>query len=220
MVSGIAACLMASCAMVTGMISEDKLPAPLKALVVQLKGQQKVVEQKYTAATALMISAYKDLAESVKLKKEAAELEVYAKAMEASSGGLEEARKIVKRAAPLIEKVQKKIAAADFETFQSAEHKQSGFRKRGEAYQLRVKLLAESLLHIADAAVQFKQASPMEKAMLTTKLDPFYFMVRDYKNFKEREQQFETALAEIRKRDASIPQLPRVVEPAKLDLKF
>lgn len=214
------AVLMASCAAVTSMIPEDKLPAPLKTVIVNLKKQQALVEKKYTAATTLMIDAYGDLAESVGLKKQAAALKGEANALRAGSAGLEEARKAVKRTEALRAEVMKVVAAADGKTIQSQSALQNGFRKRNDSYQLRNRLLGDALLQIADATRRFEKASPMEKAVLITRLDPFYFMVRDHKRFKQAEQQFETNLVETRKR-VPIPQLPRVVEPTpKLGLEF
>jgi hypothetical protein len=218
--TSLAALTLASCAVVTNMIPEDKLPGPLKAVVVDLKKQQAIVEKKYTSATTLMIDAYGDLAESVGLKKQAAQLKGEANALRAGSGGLEEARKAIKRTDALRAEVMKAVAAADGKTIQSQSALQSGFRKRNESYQLRNRLLGDALLQIAEATRRFEKAAPMEKALLTTRLDPFYFMVRDHKRFKQAEQQFETNLAETRKR-VPIPQLPKVVEPTpKLGLQF
>lgn len=217
---GLATILITSCAMVTNMIPEDKLPGPLKSVIVDLKKQQALVEKKYTAATTLMIDAYGDLAESVGLKKQAAQLKGEANALRASTSGIEEARKAIKRTESLRAEVMKAISAADTKTIQSQSALQSGFRKRNESYQLRVKLFGDALLQIGDATLKFKSASPVEKALLTTRLDPFYFMVRDYKKFKQAEQQFDVNLAETRKR-IPIPELPKLVEATpKLDLQF
>lgn len=209
-----------SCAVITNIIPEDKLPGPLKAVVVGLKKQQALVEKKYTAATTMMIDAYGDLAESVGLKKQAAQLKGEANALKAGSAGMEEARKAVKRTEALRAEVMKAVAAADGKTIQSQSALKSGFSKRNESYQMRNRLLGDALFQIAEATLKFKSASPVEKALLTTRLDPFYYMVRDHKRFKQAEQQFETNLVETRKR-VPIPQLPKVVEPTpKLGLEF
>ena len=212
--------LVASCAMVTSMIPEDKLPAPLKSALVALKAKQAKVEKQYTAATAVMIDAYGDLAECVGLKKQAAALKGEANALKASSAGADEARKAVKRTESLREEVAAALVRADSKTLLSREALTSGFNKRNQAYQLRAKLFVDASLNIADAISKFKSASNMEKAMLTTRLDPMYFMIRDYKQFKKAEDDFETNLAETRKR-IPIPQLPRVAAPsAKLNMSF
>lgn len=216
----LASALVTSCAMLTSAIPEEKLPPPLRAVVQTLKQQQAAVERKYTAATSLMIDAYGDLAESVGLKKQAAALKGEANALKASSAGADAARKAVERTESLRNEVMKAVAAANASTIQSQAALQSGFRKRNEAYNLRIVLFADASLQIVDAVARFKSASPLEKALLTTRLDPFYFMVRDYKRFKAAEQQFETNLAETRKR-VPIPVLKTIPEKApKLDLKF
>jgi hypothetical protein len=212
LLAGTTALLLSSCAAVTEKLATkeniEKLPEPFKSLVIQLKKDQEAIAARYTQGTKTMLKAYSTIAEAVGMKTQAATLRAEADALNAGSS-LSDARKAMNRSASIIKAVRDKVASSKGVTAASKEKFTQGVQIKNQAYLVQVTLTTDASLKAANAVKAAKGASPMQMAILTTQLDPLYFIIRDVPKFLAEERKFNDICKEYAKEQKiSIPTAP------------
>lgn len=214
--------LLASCAMVSEKIATKeniaKLPEPIKSMVLQLRAEQKAVEAKYTQGTKTMLRAYSIIAEAIGMKTEAAILQAEANALKVGSS-MGEARKALSRSKGAISAVRDKISKSKGVKVASASKFAQGVQVKNQAYIIQLALATDASLTAANAIQKAKGAGPLEMAILTTQLDPLFFIVRDVPNFLAQERKFNEACQNYAKEQKiSLP--PMNLPTPKLQMNF
>jgi hypothetical protein len=214
----IAGLFMASCAAVVNKESVKKLPAPLQALLKPVLDQQAVIEHKFTSGTRKMLEGYAAIADAIGLKKESVELKKEAAALNANST-FTETRKAFGRTEGLRGAVQKKLGDSKGVELVSKQRFADGVRMKNDAYVIEVAMVTEATIQAVRAIQAFKKASPIEKVILTTALDPLFFSLKDMPRFLEQERKFEEACQAYAKvKGFSLPKVALATpKPAKLD---
>lgn len=213
---------LASCAMVTEKIATKeniaKMPEPIKSLVLQLRADQKAVEAKYTQGTKTMLRAYSLIGSAIGMKKEAAILQAEADSLKAGSS-MSDARKALSRSKGAISAVRDKISKSKGVKVASAAQFAQGVQVKNQAYIIQLTLATDASLKAANAIKQAKGAGPIEMAVLTTQLDPLFFIVRDVPRFLAQERAFNEACKNYAKEQKiSLP--PMNLPTPKLQMNF
>jgi hypothetical protein len=213
---------LASCAMVTENLATPeriaKLPEPIKSMVIQLRNEQKQVEARYTQGTKTMLKAYQTIAEAIGLKKEAAVLKAQADALKAGSS-MSDARKAMSQSKGAINAVRDKISKSSGVKVVSASKFSQGVQIKNQAYLVQLTLATDASLKAANAIKKAKGAGPLEMAILTSQLDPLFFIVRDVPRFLAQERAFNEACKNYAKEQKiSLP--PMNLPAPKLQMSF
>jgi hypothetical protein len=183
-----------SCAAISSKLATperiEKLPEPIKSELKRLLAYQKQVERKFTQGTKKMLEAYYTIGDAIGLKKQAMKIKAEADALKDGSS-MEDARKALNRSSGLIKEIQQKVSSgAATESF-SKEKFLEGYRKKNDAYVIEASLATEAMVQAVKGVQAIKKASPIEKVLLTTSLDPLFFVVRDVPNFLAAERAFD-----------------------------
>lgn len=194
--TGVTALFLSACAAVTnsqaGKNTIAKLPEPLKSQFQAISRQQEELGKQYTAGTRKMLEAYALIADSVGLKVQAAKLRAESQALNSGSS-LEDSRKAFSKSSSIIKEVQSKISKSNGVTVASKETFTAGVRAKNEAYITEATLAANASIVAAKGIQAIKSASMMEKAVLTTSLDPLFYFSKDIPRFLAQEREFDTA---------------------------
>jgi hypothetical protein len=213
---------LASCAMVSEKLATQenvaKLPEPLKSMVIQLRNEQKAVEAQYTQGTKTMLKAYSTIASAIGMKKEAAVLQAEASALKAGSS-MSDARKALSRSKGAIAAVRDKVSKSKGVKVASAAQFAQGVQIKNQAYMIQLALATDASLKAANAIQKAKGANPFEIAILTSQLDPLFFIARDVPKFLAQERAFNEACKEYAKEQKiSLP--PMNLPTPKLQMNF
>jgi hypothetical protein len=183
-----------SCAAVSSKLATperiEKLPEPIKSELKRLLAYQKQVERKFTQGTKKMLDAYTTIAHAIGLKEKAMKIKAEADQLNDGSS-MDDARKALNRSSGLIKDIQQTIASGNAKEAFSKEKFLEGYRKKNEAYVIEASLATEAVVQAVKGVQAIKKASPMEKVLLTTSLDPLFFIVRDVPNFLANERTFD-----------------------------
>ena len=221
-VSAMVVSLLASCAMVSEKLATPeniaKLPEPLKSTVIQLRNEQKAVEARYTQGTKTMLKAYSTIAEAIGLKKESAVLKAQADTLNSGSS-MNDARKAMSQSKAAISAVRDKISKSKGVKVESANKFAQGVQIKNQAYMVQFQLATDASLKAANAVQKAQGASPFEMAVLTSQLDPLFFIARDVPKFLAQERAFNEACKEYAKEHKiSLP--PMDLPTPKLQMSF
>ncbi len=189
MICGVAMSL-GACAAVMTPERVAKLPAPIRAALEPMMARQAAIARKFTSGTKKMLEGYSLVAEAIGLKKEAATLRAEAAALNAGSS-LNDSRKAMSRSEGLMGEVRAKIGASKGVTLASKERFAEGVRAKNEAYMIEVALATEASIEAVRGVQLIAKASPLDKILLTTTLDPLFFFAKDVPRFLEQERKFE-----------------------------
>jgi hypothetical protein len=205
----VTALLFSSCAAITAKVATkeniDKLPEPLKSQIQELVRQQNAMAARFTSGTKKMFDAYSIIADAIGLKDTAAKLKAESQALNAGSS-LADTRKAITRSEGLMKEVRSKMASSDKTTAVSKEKFASGIRTKNEAYMLEYSIGAEAAVQAAKGISAMRSASPLEKVMLLSSLDPLFFFARDIPKFQKQEKEFDGICKEYAKnRDIPMP---------------
>ena len=178
--------LLASCALVTGSLATEKnianLPEPMRSQVLQLKNDQAAalaaVAAPYAQGSKLMLKAYSTLADAVGMKKQAAALMAESDALHAGSS-IGEARNAMSRSVENIQEVRNQISSAKGVPAVSKSKFVEGVQLRNQAYLVYVNLIIDAVKKANMATKAAKEADPLEKAILTTQMDPLFFIMKE-----------------------------------------
>ena len=217
-----AALLLASCALVTENLATEKniakLPEPIKGLVIQLKKDQAAVAARYTQGTKTMLKAYATIGEAIGMKKQAGILFEESKALGEGSS-MNDARKAMSRSAGVIKEIRNAVANSKGVTAASKSKFVEGVQIKNQAYMVQLTLATDASLKAANAIQKAKGAGPLEMAILTTQLDPLFFIVRDVPKFLSAERTFNEQCKEFAKvQKISLP--PVNLPTPKLSMDF
>jgi hypothetical protein len=204
-VSG-ATLLFASCAAVMTKERVAKLPAPIRTALEPMMARQDAIAKKFTGGTKKMIEGYSIVAEAIGLKIEAAKLKAQADALNAGSS-LSDTRKALSRSEGLIKEVRSKMSSSKGVTVASKQRFIQGVQTKNQAYAIQSALAVEASVEAVRGVALIAKASPLDKVLLTTTLDPLFFFARDVPRFLEAERTFEETCQKYAK-DQSIP-LPK-----------
>ena len=178
--------LLASCALVTGSLATEKnianLPESMRSQVLQLKNDQAAalaaVAAPYAQGSKLMLKAYSTLADAVGMKKQAAALMAESDALHAGSS-IGEARNAMSRSVENIQEVRNQISSAKGVPAVSKSKFVEGVQLRNQAYLVYVNLIIDAVKKANMATKAAKAADPLEKAILTTQMDPLFFIMKE-----------------------------------------
>ena len=178
--------LLASCALVTGSLATEKnianLPESMRSQVLQLKNDQAAalaaVAAPYAQGSKLMLKAYSTLADAVGMKKQAAALMAESDALHAGSS-IGEARNAMSRSVENIQEVRNQISSAKGVPAVSKSKFVEGVQLRNQAYLVYVNLIIDAVKKANMATKAAKEADPLEKAILTTQMDPLFFIMKE-----------------------------------------
>ena len=178
--------LLASCALVTGSLATEQnianLPEPMRSQVLQLKNDQAAalaaVAAPYAQGSKLMLKAYSTLADAVGMKKQAAALMAESDALHAGSS-IGEARNAMSRSVENIQEVRNQISSAKGVPAVSKSKFVEGVQLRNQAYLVYVNLIIDAVKKANMATKAAKEAGPLEKAILTTQMDPLFFIMKE-----------------------------------------
>ena len=181
--------LLSSCALVTGSLATEKnianLPEPMRSQVLQLKNDQAAalaaVAAPYAQGSKLMLKAYSTLADAVGMKKQAAALMAESDALHAGSS-IGEARNAMSRSVENIQEVRNQISSAKGVPAVSKSKFVEGVQLRNQAYLVYVNLIIDAVKKAnmaTKAAKEAKEAGPLELAILTTQMDPLFFIMKE-----------------------------------------
>ena len=178
--------LLASCALVTGSLATEKnianLPESMRSQVLQLKNDQAAalaaVAAPYAQGSKLMLKAYSTLADAVGMKKQAAALMAESDALHAGSS-IGEARVSMSRSVENIQEVRNQISSAKGVPAVSKSKFVEGVQLRNQAYLVYVNLIIDAVKKANMATKAAKAADPLEKAILTTQMDPLFFIMKE-----------------------------------------
>jgi hypothetical protein len=204
-----AALLLASCALVTENLATPeriaKMPEPFKSMVIQLRNEQKAVEARFTQGTKTMIKAYLTIAEAVGMKTEAAVLKAQYDKLKAGSS-MSDARKAMSQSKAAINAVRDKLSKSKGVKVASASKFSQGVQIKNQAYMVQLTLATDASIKAANAVQKFKGAGPLEMAILTSQLDPLFFIVRDVPKFLAQERAFnEICITYAKEQKISLP---------------
>ena len=178
--------LLASCALVTGSLATEKnianLPESMRSQVLQLKNDQAAalaaVAAPYAQGSKLMLKAYSTLADAVGMKKQAAALMAESDALHAGSS-IGEARVSMSRSVENIQEFRNQISSAKGVPAVSKSKFVEGVQLRNQAYLVYVNLIIDAVKKANMATKAAKAADPLEKAILTTQMDPLFFIMKE-----------------------------------------
>ena len=178
--------LLASCALVTGSLATEQnianLPEPMRSQVLQLKNDQAAalaaVAAPYAQGSKLMLKAYSTLADAVGMKKQAAALMAESDALHAGSS-IGEARVSMSRSVENIQEFRNQISSAKGVPAVSKSKFVEGVQLRNQAYLVYVNLIIDAVKKANMATKAAKAADPLEKAILTTQMDPLFFIMKE-----------------------------------------
>ena len=178
--------LLASCALVTGSLATEQnianLPEPMRSQVLQLKNDQAAplaaVAGPYAQGSKLMLKAYSTIADAVGMKKQAAALMAESDALHAGSS-IGEARNAMSRSVENIQEVRNQISSAKGVPAVSKSKFVEGVQLRNQAYLVYVNLIIDAVKKANMATKAAKAADPLEKAILTTQMDPLFFIMKE-----------------------------------------
>jgi hypothetical protein len=208
----VTAVIFSSCAAITSKVATkeniEKLPEPLKSQMQELIRQQDAMALKFTSGTKKMFDAYSIIAEAIGLKDVAAKLRAESQALNAGSS-LADTRKAISRSEGLMKEVRSKISASNNASEVSKEKFASGVRTKNEAYMVEYQIGLEAGVQAVKGISAIKNASPLQKVMLTATLDPLFFFARDIPKFQAQEREFDNMCKEYAKnRNIQIPTQP------------
>ena len=181
--------LLASCALITeSLVTPERianLPEPMGSEMLQLKNDQAAalaaVAAPYAQGSKLMLKAYSTLADAVGMKKQAAALMAESDALHAGSS-LGEARNAMSRSVENIQEVRNQISSAKGVPAVSKSKFVEGVQLRNQAYLVYVNLILDAVKKAnmaTKAAKAAKAADPLEKVILTTQMDPLFFIMKE-----------------------------------------
>ena len=178
--------LLTSCALITGSLATEKnianLPESMRSQVLQLKNDQAAalaaVAAPYAQGSKLMLKAYSTLADAVGMKKQAAALMAESDALHAGSS-IGEARNAMSRSVENIQEVRNQISSAKGVPAVSKSKFVEGVQLRNQAYLVYVNLIIDVVKKANMATKAAKEAGPLEKAILTTQMDPLFFIMKE-----------------------------------------
>lgn len=177
-----------SCSMVSSAIPVDKLPEPLRGQVVQIKKEQAVVHKHYTQGSAKMSEAYGTIAAACGNEKLASQLKSNARAISQASSS--DADKQISKGESLKSKVRKTMKNSNASTVKSKTLFTKGLQQKDEAYMSLYKLGGKASVKAYKATGLIKNASPLQKVMLTASFDPLFHVARDIPATLKNEKQF------------------------------
>ena len=180
--------LLASCALITeSLVTPERianLPEPMGSEMLQLKNDQAAalaaVAAPYAQGSKLMLKAYSTLADAVGMKKQAAALMAESDALHAGSS-IGEARNAMSRSVENIQEVRNQISSAKGVPAVSKSKFVEGVQLRNQAYLVYVNLIIDAVKKAnmaTKAAKEAKEAGPLELAILTTQMDPLFFIMK------------------------------------------
>ena len=217
-----ASLFLASCGVVSEKVLTPeriaKIPEPFKSVVIQIRKEQKAVEARYTQGTKTMLRAYSTIAGAIGMKEEAANLMVESMALNAGSS-LSDARKAMSRSAGIIKEVRNKVASSKGVTVASKSKFVEGVQIKNQAYMVQLTLATDASLKAYNAVQKAKGAGPLEMAILTSQLDPLFFIARDVPKFLAQERAFNDICKDYAKEQKiSLP--PANLPTPKLSMNF
>ena len=166
--------LLSSCALVI-----ESLVTPE---MLQLKNDQAAplaaVAGPYAQGSKLMLKAYSTIADAVGMKKQAAALMAESDALHAGSS-IGEARNAMSRSVENIQEVRNQISSAKGVPAVSKSKFVEGVQLRNQAYLVYVNLIIDAVKKANMATKAAKAADPLEKAILTTQMDPLFFIMKE-----------------------------------------
>lgn len=218
------AVVFSSCAAITGSQAGQRvitsLPEPLKGQFQEITRQQALLGEQYTAGTRKLLEAYAMIGDAIGLKKQSGLLREQANLLSKGSS-FDDSRKAFSRSQSLIAEVQKAMGSSEAVTLQSKQAFVSGVRTKNEAYLIEVNLAMNASIQTAKGIQAMKSASLIEKAALTTTLDPLFYLSKDLPRFLESERQFEKVCQEFAaKNHTSIPKTPLPTPKLSLPVKY
>jgi len=165
-----------------------------------------------------MLRAYSTIADAIGMKKQAAILMAESNALKAGSS-LSDARKAMSRSAGIIKEVRNKVASSKGVTVASKSKFVEGVQIKNQAYMVQLTLATDAALKAANAVQKAKGAGPLEMAILTSQLDPLFFIVRDVPKFLAQERAFNDICKDYAKEQKiSLP--PANLPTPKLSMNF
>ena len=217
-----AALLLASCAMVTEIALPPeriaKLPEPIKSIVIQLRKEQKAIEARYTQGTKTMLKAYATIGEAIGMKKQAGILFEESKSLGEGSS-MNDARKAMSRSAGVIKEIRNAVANSKGVTAASKSKFVEGVQIKNQAYMVQFTLATDASLKAYNAFQKAKGAGPVEMAILSSQLDPLFFIVRNVPKFLSQERAFNDICKDYAKEQKiSLP--PANLPTPKLSMNF
>ena len=154
----------------------------MRSQVLQLKNDQAAalaaVAAPYAQGSKLMLKAYSTLADAVGMKKQAAALMAESDALHAGSS-IGEARVSMSRSVENIQEVRNQISSAKGVAAVSKSKFVEGVQLRNQAYLVYVNLIIDAVKKANMATKAAKAADPLEKAILTTQMDPLFFIMKE-----------------------------------------
>ena len=192
------ALLFASCAAVMTKERVAKLPAPIRAALEPMMARQDAIAKKFTSGTKKMLEGYALVADAIGLKKEAATLRAEANQLNAGST-YTDTRKAISRTDGIVKEVRNHMAKSKGVAAASKERFVQGVRTKNEAYAIQSALAVEASVEAVRGISLIAKASPLDKVLLTTTLDPLFFFARDIPRFLESERKFEQICQEYAK---------------------
>ena len=196
-VSG-AALLFASCAAVMTKERVAKLPAPIRTALEPMMARQDAIARKFTGGTKKMLEGYALVADAIGLKKEAATLRAEANLLNSGST-FSDTRKAISRTDGIVKDVRNHMAKSKGVAVASKEKFVQGVRTKNEAYQIQSALAVEASMEAVRGIALIAKASPLDKVLLTTTLDPLFFFSKDVPRFLDAERKFELICQEYAK---------------------
>jgi hypothetical protein len=178
--------LLSSCALVIESLATEQnianLPEPMGSEMLQLKNDQAAslaaVAVPYAQGSKLMLKAYSTIADAVGMKKQAAALMAESHALHAGSS-IGEARVAMSRSAENIQEVRNQISSAKGVPAISKSKFVEGVQLKNQAYLVYMNLILDAAMKANKATKAAKEAGPLEKAILTTQMDPLFFIVKE-----------------------------------------
>ncbi len=167
-----------------------KLPAPIRSALEPLMARQDAIARKFTSGTKKMLEGYALVAEAIGLKKEAAVLKQEANNLNSAST-FTDTRKAISRTDGIVSDVRKHMAKSSKVAVASKERFLQGVRTKNQAYEIESALAVEASTEAVRGLALIAKASPLDKVLLTTTLDPLFFFARDIPRFLESERKFE-----------------------------
>lgn len=193
-----AALLFASCAAVMTKERVAKLPAPIRTALEPMMARQDAIAKKFTSGTKKMMEGYATVADAIGLKEQAAKLRAEANQLNSGST-FSDTRKAISRTDGIVKDVRNHMAKSKGVAVASKEKFVQGVRTKNEAYQIQSALAVEASMEAIRGIALIAKASPLDKVLLTTTLDPLFFFSKDVPRFLEEERKFELICQEYAK---------------------
>jgi hypothetical protein len=220
-----------SCA-VSGLTDEasvNKMPQPLRGMMLDLMRQEKMMLTRCSEGSARMALATATIAEGCGLEKEAQKLRAYAGALNKTSSN-DDQKKYVVKGSNLIADVNKKIASATNATVKSKEKFRQGYVQKNQAEQALNQVAAREISTAVLKATQISlycaknkdalKSNPLAAVQMGMALNysllPIRFVAGDYKKFQEERNAFDEQCQQIGKKYA-IP-MPAPVKSSHIKL--